>query len=348
MTAAPPPVARFHSEVRCCAQAALERASACPRTFLIAGRSVRLLFSGPDLAAALAPALDHLAADVTSPPDLTVLLFDTAGTGVAPPPPPWNSLAFGPRGVIDGYNTGPYRTVYQPGADVLLLYDTEACCGVYWTRDSRRLPYWESSFPLRTLFHWWLEKQPLQPAHAAAVGLPEGGVLIAGPGGSGKSTSALACLDSELFYAGDDYVLIGVSPPAVHSLYNTAKLDPHALAWFPRLEAARVPRQPSEKALLFLQQCAPGRLCAGFPIRAILAPHVTGCRDTRLLPGTPAEAFRALAPTTVFQLPGAGKPALEKLAALVRRTPAYRLEVGTDLAQIPRCILELIRRGGQA
>jgi len=335
---------RFHREARDRAELALNAAPARERWLSVAGHAVLLRFAGPSLEWLLMPALEHLAAGPNGSAALTVTLFDAASTGISPPPPPWDAAGQGPRGVIEGYNSHRLRTVYQPGADVLLLYNSDERSGIYWTPDHRRVPYWECSFPLRSLFQWWLDDQPLQLAHAAAVGLPEGGVLVAGPSGSGKSTTALACLDSDLLYAGDDYVLLGTSPLWAHCLYNTAKLTPEVETWFPHLAAAiSNKRTGSEKALLFLGRWAPRKLIAGFPIRALLVPRVTGLRDTRLVRCGASEAFRALAPTTMFQLPGTGRKAFDKLASVVRGAPVYRLELGTDLPAIPRAILELLR-----
>ena len=341
---------RFHREVRDRAESALKCFPVRERALSVAGHSVRLRFAGPCLERLLMPALEHLATGPAGPAALRVALFDSASTGISPPPPPWDAADQGPRGVIEGYNCPRFRTVYQPGADVLLLYNSEERSGVYWTPDHRRVPYWETSFPLRSLFHWWIEDQPLQLAHAAAVGLPEGGVLIAGPSGSGKSTTALACLDGDLLYAGDDYVLLGTSPLWAHCLYNTAKLTSDVEGWFPHLAAAvsNRERSGSEKALLFLARCASRKLIAGFPLRALLVPRITGLRETRLVRCGAGEAFRALAPTTLFQLPGGGRTAFDKLASMVREAPVYRLELGTDLPGIPRAILNLLRTGEAA
>jgi hypothetical protein len=346
LIAAPPQSPReFFSAVRERFDHAATRAGLVERWFTIGGQPVLLRFAG-GLHGLLTPALEHLACPPGPEPALTVLVFDTVATGVAPPPPAWTSNAFGPRGEIDGFNDGRIHTAYQHGSDVLLMYDRQRSEALYWSCDSAKVPYWERSFPLRTILHWWLQDQPLQPVHAAAVGLPQGGVLIAGQSGAGKSTAALACLDSDLLYAGDDYVLVRTTDaPHLYSLYGTAKLEPANLARFPRLEAAasNSARLDREKALLFLNSFAPEKLTPGFPLRAILVPRITGRPDTLLRRGKAGEAFLALAPTTLGHLPGAENAAFAKMATLVRRLPAYILEAGTGLPQIPRAILGLLR-----
>jgi len=335
----------FFRTMRASFDSAVAIAGAAGKSFRIGNDVVRLRFAGSALDAMLSPSLAHLEVPPGGRPALTVNLFDSASSGVPCPRAGWDPSAFGQRGEISGFNTERFRTVFQQGSDILLMLDRERSEAVYWTADCQRIPYWERSFPLRTLFHWWFEDRNLQPAHAAAVGLAEGGVLIAGQSGSGKSTSALACLDSELLYAGDDYVLIGHSPPHVYSLYSTAKLDPDNLSRLPHLGklVANADRLDREKAMIFLQRSAPEKLSTGFPIRAILIPRITGLRETTMRRATAGETFLALAPTTLCHLPGAERQGFEKLKTLVRQTPAYWLEAGTELPGIPAAILRLLK-----
>jgi hypothetical protein len=327
--------------------AAAKQAGLHQNFFRIGDRVAHLHFAGPALERILSPALEHLKAAPDEPSSLKVFLFDSASTGVLPPAPAWGLDAYGVRGDIEGFNTGSIRTLYQPGADVLLMLDRERSEAIYWLADHRKLPYWECSFPLRTIFHWWLEDLPFQPVHAAAVGLQDGGVLIAGRSGSGKSTSALACLNSQLMYAGDDYVLVRHNPALAYSLYGTAKLVSDNLARFPGLAplVANPERLPDEKALIFVNSHMPEKIGLSFPIRALLVPRISGRRDTVLRRASAAEAFRALAPTTLFQLQGGERRTLAKIGALVEEVPAYTLEAGTDLSQIPERILALLRNG---
>ena len=143
------------------------------------------------------------------------------------------------------------------------------------------LPYFESSAPLRTIFDWWLSGRGLHLTHAAAVGTPDGGCLIGGRSGSGKSTTARACMGTELAYAGDDFVLVGAEPePYVYNLYNTAKLDPDNLHRFPHLAPyiGNAERLRSEKAYLYLS----AKIATGFPLRAILVPRIGNGPNTRI------------------------------------------------------------------
>jgi hypothetical protein len=325
---------------------AFERAGAVRRFVSVGGEVVCLEFAGGALVPLLFPALSHLSVAPVEAPSLTVHLFDSVSTGTPMPPAPWGREAYRARGEIAGFNDGRIRTVYQPGADSLHLYDRQRRLGLYWVRDPDDVAYWEIGAPLRSVFHWWLEEGDLQFVHGGAVGYSTGGVLLAGPGGSGKSTSTLACLDSDLLYAGDDYVIVSTTGPSrVHSIYQTAKLDPRNLNRVPHLKSLvhNPDRLDREKALIFPGRRYADRVSRGFPIRALLVPRVTGRVDTRLVPSSPGVGLSALAPTTVFQLPGDSTRIFSKIALLVHKVPTLVLEAGTDLAQIPTVVGRFLR-----
>jgi hypothetical protein len=318
--------------------------------FSIGGQSVKLRFAGPALVLHIAPALEHLATSPTASPALTVCFFESASTGVGMGPPPWPPTAYGARGAIEGFNTDRIYTFYEPGIHILRMFDIERKLALYWVDEARRIPYWEASFPMRSILHWWTRNQPLQLMHSGAVGLPEGGVLLAGKSGSGKSTTTLACLDSDLSYVGDDYVLVRTdTSPYVYSMYNTAKLEPGNVSRLPHLRSlvTNLNQLETEKALIYLKDHYPDKLISGFPIKAILLPRVTGRRDTTLTNASPMAGLRALAPTTLYHLPRASHEAFLKMADLVKHVPVYNLELGTDLSQIPATVLDLLGRGGR-
>jgi hypothetical protein len=185
-----------------------------------------------------------------------------------------------------------------------------------------------------------------QLIHAGAIGFPQGGVLLAGKGGSGKSTTTLAGLRAGLGYAGDDYCLVtNEECPNVHSVYNTIKLVGSSdLERFPSLAKYFQIGQEGEKALSFLYQIFPNQIVASMPIKAILSLEINQQSETRLLPTAPAIALTALAPSTLAQLPGAGKAAMEILSQLVRKTPCFRLILGNQIEKIPELISSLLER----
>ncbi len=337
-------------------QRAANTASETPDCFFeIGGCSIRLCFAGTALQSQLTPALAHLAAPATHEPALTLYLWDSDSTRT-PPPLFVDSLIrlvrlrwfeeLNGRREIKRFNDARVYATFHLGPDILSVLDRATNIGFYWVPDAQMVPFYEKSAPLQGILSAWLATQGSYYLHAAAVGRADGGVLIVGKGGSGKSTTALACLDGGLEVVGDDYCLLSnVMPPYVSSLYSVAKLESapeqHGLAQF--VAAVLNPQRDAEdKALIGLNQFAPEKLLRGFPVRAILIPHITGLSETCLRPSTAFDALQALAPSTLLQLPGSTPAAMHAMAQLVKQVPCYRLDLGTNLEMIPTVIQQLL------
>lgn len=317
------------------------------RFFRIGGFTVCLRFAGNALETRLTPALDHLSISSCSTPDLTVCLWDSESTGSELPAPPWSHEDYGVHGEISGYNTPVLRTAFNLGSGVLSMLEMQRNVGLFWIRDAQSLPIYESGAPLLTIFHWWMGARRRQLMHAAAIGNESGGVLLVGKGGSGKSSTALRALDSELIYAADDYCLLSNdTTPFVHSLYSSGKIHTKDTAIFPFLQPALDKSYDlnNEKALFFLKDHFPEKISAGFPIKAVLLPCVTGQDHTRVVQAPASAALLALAPSTIFQLSGAGQPAFQMLSELVRKVPCFVLELGNERPQIPGVIANLLKK----
>ncbi len=196
------------------------------------------------------------------------------------------------------------------------------------------LPPWEGGAPFRRQFHWALAPDAL-PIHAAAVGDAHGAALLVGRGGSGKSSTAVACLAAGLGFLGDDYSILRFAPePVVHSLYCTAKVAheelPHVGALAEACDAD-VPR--GQKAVLFPSRVYPERIVLSAPISVVLLPTiVAGTTEPVVEPASAAEALRALAPSSLVQMHLDAPRELGMLVQLVGTVPAYRLGLGADRA----------------
>ncbi len=212
------------------------------------------------------------------------------------------------------------------------LFDREAREALVLHVGRRPLPGWELAAPLRTVLHWWSESLGAQLVHAAGVGFGGRGSLLVGAGGSGKSTTALSCLAAGMDVAGDDYLwLEGEVPPVAHALYASAKVESARLAaWFPSWHPHPGGGDPGEKQVLPLAALAGARLATRLSVTSILLPRVSHVPRPRFEPVSPAAALLALAPSSLFQLPG-GRPAhLRLLTRLVREVPAHRLHLSLD------------------
>jgi hypothetical protein len=329
-----PPVDSLQDDFERAAEAA---GGAVDLRLAVAGKPVCIRFAGTGAADALSPAFAHLAARADEPPALTLHVWDSGTRRVE---------ATGAGASYYSEQDG-LRALHQPASDVFSVLTAEADTGWFRMPDAHALPYWDYTAPFRHLLSWWLDAQGLRQVHGGAVGTEDGGVLLVGPGGSGKSTSALSTLlDERLRYAGDDYVAVGSGrAPAVHSLYCSGKVHPEDLHRLPHLAPAlAASAQADEKAVFYVEQAFPGRSIAGFPLRAIVVPRVTERRAARALPGTQAAALAALAPSTIFQLHPPARDALAWMAGLVRAVPTFVLELGSDVETIPAALLRILER----
>ncbi len=307
--------------------------------YKVGGTLVRLLFAGDTLVPLFTPALEHLRTAGSDSPDVTLCIWDSDSTNTAmvPPPCPWD--CFTDRGDIWGFNSSRIKAAFHWIECSLNLMDLGTNTGIYWVQSADTLPYWVHASPLRTLFHWWMEKNDCQLLHAAAVGTEQGAVLITGKGGIGKSTTALSCLRSGLYYLADDYVISRIEPePFVYSLYSTAKLNAdHALNFPELLRFVKNPEKlDQEKAVLFLYPHLKSRIVQEMPLKAIVTPQITNLEESSV--GNPLPRWtvqRAISFTTLSQLPCVGRHTYDFISGLSALLPSHVLELGKDIERIP-------------
>ena len=315
------------------------------RWIVVGGLPVHLRFAGEAMLTRIGGSFSHLASEEGGDGVLTIDIWDSASTGGGAPALLGTPLETDGAGTIYYYEEDGVRALSR--WDTLSVLDGDASHAWFWTADIEEMRSWDWASPLRAILHWWLRRHGILQVHGGAVGVPDGGMLVVGRGGSGKSTTALACLSSGLRYAGDDFVGISVEPePWVHSLYSSGKLEPHHLARFPSLVSAvaNPVRTAEDKAIVFTTEAAPGVPIAGFPLRAVLVPTVVAAvPETRLVPVSPMAALAALAPSTIFQLHPPQPNALTRMAALVRQVPCFSLELGSDVGRIPEAIIAFLQ-----
>ena len=338
------------------ADAALEHASTAAERGVakhrlrFADRLIALDFAGSQLPEAL---MGALTARLASPPgagggrlDASISLWEECAVPGGALTVPWSEQKVGPRGLVRDEAGDRVRAVHEAGSLAVTLFDETSGRLLHRVPSHARLPWWERAAPLRPALFWALGGPGRHLVHAGAVGDRRGGVLLAGAGGSGKTTVALAALNAGMSYVGDDYVLLHADPrPVAWNLFGTAKLDAGHLGRFATL--ASLVGAPTlaagEKAVLDVHRSLPAALCAQLPIRALVLPRIRGGR-ARLRRASAGEALLALAPSTAFQMPFDDGRVLASLAGLVRAVPSFSLDVGDqpgELADALDNVLEL-------
>lgn len=313
----------------------------------IADRHVRVRFAGDSLCH-LARPLDHSAssalASATSAPSLEIVVWYGAGR-FQPPAPPWHFDQLHWFGEISDLGSREFAVNYSADSGLLAILHLPTGRAIFWLPDAAQLPFWEIAAPFRVVFHWWSQSFGGHMAHAAAVGREGQGVLLVGRGGSGKSTTSIACVESGMEYVGDDYVLLTHTPqPTAHSLYQSAKIHTRflhqSLAHWADWVAGEI--GPEGKSLLFLNEHLPNQMRAKLAIHGVVQPRVTSNLHARITRLPAAQGLLAIAPSTMYQLPEARQATLSFFADWTRQVPSYLLHLGTDLTSAPSVLAQLL------
>jgi len=329
-------------------QKAAENTGEIHYDYRIAGTVVRLSFAGGALVPWLTRALEHLRIEPVETPDATFCLWDSVSTGVGMLPPPCAREAFSDRGDLWGFNSKRIKTAFHFHDFSVNLFDHERRTGIYWVQNAQRLPYWVLASPLRTLFHWWMERNGCQLVHAAAIGVGNRALLAVGKGGLGKSSTALACLEAGFRFMGDDYVIVRRDPdPTVYCLYATAKINREDIERWPSLKSFlnREDVPADEKAVLFLHPAFGAQLTSQMPLHALAVPRVVDRDETGFQPEADAVVREAASFTTMSQLPYAGDHTLRLFTELCDALPAYRIELGRDRARLTAAVHDFLSAG---
>jgi hypothetical protein len=336
-----PSIAYFQAVYQAYQQVEAACSHVATRYFQVANAIVCLRFAGTALVPLLTRAIAHLEVPPVAQPDLVICLASSQDTGYPRPATAWQGYQYQKRGEVRGFVNDRIYTALHWGSGALMMVDHQQNLALYWVDDHASLPYWEIGAPLQAIFNVWLSQRRVQLVHAAAVGFAQGGALLVGKGGSGKSTTALSCLNSDLMYASDDYCLITPDPePTAFSLYSTGKKNADDLERLPFLKSriSNPDRLDREKAVYFLQEQFPEKILCSFPLKATLIPRVTGKLETTLEATVPNAGIVALVPSTIMQLGGAGKTACDLMTAVLSQLPCYYLNVGTEIPKIATTI----------
>ena len=214
-------------------------------------------------------------------------------------------------------------------------------------RNTNGVASWYRAKPLQLPLSIFFADRGVDLLHGGLVSLQGNGVLIAGTGGSGKSTLTLASLLEGLDFLGDDCVAAQEIEGRFegHSVFGSSCLEHAHLRRFPLLGGTGAD-DVEAKAVLPIAQLFADRMASSTTIRAIVLPRVTHGDQVTLQPTSGREALLALAPSSILgrAVPAAG--ALARMARLVREIPAFRLEMGPvdEAGPRMRALLEELRR----
>ncbi len=282
----------------------------------IAGDDLRLVVADPGLGAALLPAIHHH--EIPAAADPTRLIVGSFPLSQFP----WGPENLGRGGAVAGLSQGPVRATAAADGSSLMLWDAGrrlACC---WFAGLDGVRPWDRAAPLRNALHFALAGPHRQLLHGAVVGVDGRGALLAGPGGSGKSTTTLAAIHAGMQVVGDDYAAVELDGRRVQAwnLYCSVKVG----------ERDGGPHGIDRRQTLIIGRDLPGTMTESLTLTTVLLPRITGSPVSSLTEASPAAALRALAPSTLLQAPHDDHPDMGLMVALARALPAYHLNLGAD------------------
>ena len=288
----------------------------------------------------LRPALDHHQLLDGDGDAMVVRIWSLDAPGATRPAVP---PALVQRGDVSTLMPGGSRVRARfEGANRALMAWDSASDVAWWCLESMDgLQWWEEAAPFRPLLSWILPTHGRHLAHCAAVGTGDGAIVLVGPGGSGKSTTALACHLDGMGYVGDDYCLITTDTgPVVHSLFGTvkARID-ESLERGPLAAHMLCATPPAGGKAVALVSARPGvHLVASAPVAVVAAVSVGTDSRTRVHDASRAGVLAALAPNSLLQLPGVPPESFTALSELVQAAPVCRIELGHDRIEVTSVI----------
>lgn len=284
--------------------------------------------------------VNHGASVQQSPTADCHIAIAIAGEDGWPDLPDWAEQCMRDPGLHLAMEATPYRYLQQPPG-CWQFFDQRSRCGVQLLRSATSLPPWDGGAPLRNFLHWHLISNVCGLLHAGTLGHAGQGILLAGPGGSGKSGTVLAGLLHGLQSVGDDYVLVRLDQDVTaYPLFQTLKQDPGGCErlGIPADSALRRTLNWQGKHQFTLADLGGDQPVDQLRIRALCLPRISGTSTTRFLPVNGKDAFLALAPSGLAQMPGDRGILFSFCAAVARSLPTYRLELGSDPAEISTSI----------
>lgn len=286
----------------------------------LADRTVRFRIKGD---ACLLDALCHAQIIESETPIWTVYMIDASDTSCPMPSVPWTLDAFGRRTEVANGTDERRLTSFNIDSGILTYVEVVKKIAIVWIRSRTAVPMYERAAPLRHFFNRWAVSEGLMFLHAGAIAQDGRALLLAGRGGSGKSTTAFLAMQGGWNFLADDYCIVDPSePPVVYRVYSTCKLTHSANDWIGYEDARQI--SDPDKIAFFLNDTTlsvPGRA----DIRSIVLPAIG--KEALLTPTSAVSAMRALAPSTLLQSAGAGRDEFRRISDLVRRIPAVHLHL---------------------
>lgn len=228
----------------------------------------------------------------------------------------------------------------------LWCLDRQTSRVIGWIESAERITLYERAKPLANLLPLMVEPFGLYMFHSALVSWRGHGVLFVGAGGSGKSTSALSCLQGGFDFVAEDLVVLEETSAGFigHGVYNSAWIEPDHMSKFGDLGqyAYTGGEVEQRKSVLMLAEIEPGRMRSSAPLTCMMLPRIRPNERSAVHEVGRPEALKQLAPNCLMTASRIDKKGFDALVRLVKASRCYRLNLGDDLERVPSLVRDAV------
>jgi hypothetical protein len=281
----------------------------------------------------------HIASQTEQEPfRLTVIDDDETG---CQPSLDWPSWWFEPFGIVRPELSGDIKLALDIHSQSLCAYDPRSREAVVWFHDIRKIFYWFAATPFRLQLSWFADAFDGEMIHAAGIEVGPSAALLVGPTGAGKSTLTLSAMCEGSRILGDDFSLLdGVS---CHPIYRRTKFHDTTMDLFDHsIDAIGTVMNAGVLGEKRIVDTNDKFLCpTGLPIAAVFVPRIGDRAQVRSIPESRA-VHSTLGPTMMGLLGGSHRT-LQRIVRLVRAVPTYEIEVGPNMADNARLLIDTVQ-----
>jgi hypothetical protein len=314
--------------------------------YAFAGFKVRMRCLGTKLALLHDKIFAHLKLKEMSPfndLDLTIDIWDKSKTGISGPIDSISEKQVELRTVTSSADS---RIVASRDSETSLFLDRKEKRIIASFASARRMNNYDLSKPFNKILALWYRDMNIEIIHASMISKEGKGILFLGKGGSGKTTAALSCLNAGFNYLGDDHVGLSWKDNSFtgHSLYASALIYANHLKRFPQLQKFEMKNNfnNDEKSIIYFSNGYLNKIDRYAEVTVLLLPKVGDSTHTNFRKAGKSETLLAIAPSSLRLQISPNQKGFDIISRLVDKIPAYWIELGSELDEIPDRVNEII------
>jgi hypothetical protein len=315
--------------------------------YRFAGLNVRIRCAGNKLSSLHEKVFNHLKLEEVNISekrfDLTIDLWDQVQTRF---PCPVDLISDESAKLRTVTASADSRIVADQDIDTSIFFDRKVKRIIASFVSADKMNNYDLSKPFNRLLALWYRDMNVEVIHSSMISKNRKGILFLGEGGSGKTTSALSCLNDGFNYLGDDHIgLTEVNHTFVgYSLYASVLIYENHFKQFPQLQKFELQKnmRRDEKSIIYFSNGYLNKIDNCAEIALLLLPKVVDSNHANFRKAKKSETLLAAAPSSLRLQISPNKKAFDTISHLVDKTPSYCIEVGKDLDEIPKCVNEII------